>query len=231
MALFGEKYGNEVRVVEIPGYSIELCGGTHASATGEIGVFHILSESGVAAGVRRIEAITGEKSFQILQEREQIVSNLSKSLRIQPEDIPKTFDRITTEKKELEKQIEILKVKLACLSVGDLSTQTKVVNGITYISAEFTGDPKTLREEADRLRNKLGSAVVVLGSKSNGVKLIAAVTKDLTSRVHAGNLIKEIAPKIGGGGGGRPDMAQAGGKKPEGLTEALDHVSVYLQSM
>ena len=231
MALFGEKYGDEVRVVTIPGYSIELCGGTHAQATGEIGVFHILSESGVAAGIRRIEAVTGERAIQILHQRDQIISELSKHLRVNPEDIPMTFERIATEKKQLEKQIEALEVKIARMSVGDLSTQTKVINGITYISAEFTGDPKTLREEADRLRSKLGSAVVVLGSKSNGVKLIAAVTKDLVGRVHAGNLIKEIAPKIGGGGGGRPDMAQAGGKNPEGLVEALDQVSIYLQNI
>ena len=127
--------------------------------------------------------------------------------------------------------MEHLKIKIARLSVGDLSSQAKEVNGITYISAEFTGDPKTLREEADRLRSKLGSAVVVLGSKTKGVKLIAAVTKDLVDRVHAGKLIKEIAPKIGGGGGGRPDMAQAGGKNAEGLTDALEYVQEYLQSL
>ena len=231
LALFGEKYGNMVRVVDIPEYSIELCGGTHAPATGEIGLFHILSESGVSAGVRRIEAISGEEAVKTMRSRNSILSNMAKTLRINPEDIPTSFDKIAKEKKNLEKELESLKIKIARLSVGDLSSQAKEVNGITYISAEFTGDPKTLREEADRLRSKLGSAVVVLGSKTKGVKLIAAVTKDLVDRVHAGNLIKEIAPKIGGGGGGRPDMAQAGGKNADGLTSALEYVQEYLQKV
>ncbi|MBM75688.1 MAG: alanine--tRNA ligase, partial [Proteobacteria bacterium] len=231
MALFGEKYGDEVRVVEIPGYSVELCGGTHAQATGEIGLFHILSESGIAAGVRRIEALTGRKAVEHLQRRDQLLTQSAQELKSLPEDIHHAIGRLVKDKKRLEKELEHVKTELARAAAGDLLQEAQEFNGIKVLSAEFSGDPKALREEADRLRNKLGSGVVVLGSRTNGVKLVAAVTKDLAgSKVHAGNLIREVAKRVGGGGGGRPDLAQAGGKNPEQLPEALSYVYSYIEN-
>ena len=231
LALFGEKYGDTVRVVSVPGFSTELCGGTHVKSTGEIGAFHILSESGVAAGVRRIEAVTGLGAIQYFQQQEQVIRELSGTLKVPTSSLSESIHKILDERKKLEKEVASLQLELAKSKAGDLKDQAREINGVTIIAAEFGGDPKTLRSEADRLRDSFGSAVIVLGSRKKGVQLIVAVTKDLTSRVHAGKLIKEISAIIDGKGGGRPDMAQAGGKSPDKLPQALDKAYDVLEGL
>ncbi|MEC7983522.1 MAG: alanine--tRNA ligase, partial [Myxococcota bacterium] len=222
LALFGEKYGDEVRVIQIGDYSTELCGGTHVERTGEIGVFHILSESGIAAGVRRIEALTGQEAIAYLQRRESQYKQASLQLRVQNDDLDGAIDKLLKEKRDLDREIRTLQRKIAQAKSGDLTAKAKEINGIKVLAAEFEGDPKMLRSEADRLRSALGSAIIVLGSRKKGVQLIVAVTKDLTPKIHAGKLIKDIAAVVDGRGGGRPDMAQAGGKNPDALPEALE---------
>ena len=226
MALFGEKYGDEVRVVDVPGFSTELCGGTHAQRTGDIGLFRITSESSVAAGVRRIEAETGLAAAQTLKAQDDILAEASSLLRARPDQMADSIQRIMDERKRLSAEVDQLKRELAKQQSGDLASQARDVNGIKVLSAEVNVDAKTLRDEADRLRDTLGSGVVVLGSREGGaVKLVVTVSKDLAgSKVHAGNLIREVAGMVGGGGGGRPDMAQAGGKDPEALPGALEAV-------
>ena len=226
MALFGEKYGDRVRTIDVPGFSLELCGGTHASRTGDIGVFRITSEGGVAAGVRRLEAQTGPGALAWMRERDAALDEVSGLLRTRPEELSAQVQRLLEERKRLAGEVESLKVELARAQAGDLSDGAREVDGFKVVAAEFSGDPAALRDEADRLRDKLGSGVVVLGSTAGGsVKIVAAVTKDLAGkRVHAGNLVRSVAQLVGGGGGGRPDMAQAGGKDAEALPGALEKV-------
>jgi alanyl-tRNA synthetase len=226
MALFGEKYGSEVRVVSIDGFSTELCGGTHASRTGDIGLFKISSESSVAAGVRRIEAQTGLGAWTAICQREIAARAAAAELRTPPEALQEAIVRIVEDRKRLEKEVEQLKTEIARSQAGDLSEQAQDFGDFKVLSAELDTDPKTLRAEADRLRDQLGSSVVVLGSRQGGsVKLVVTVSKDIAGKqVHAGNLIREIARMVGGGGGGRPDMAQAGGKNPDALPAALAEV-------
>jgi len=226
MALFGEKYGDDVRVVDVPGFSTELCGGTHARRTGDIGLFRITSESSVAAGVRRIEAETGIGAADSLKAQDEAIAQAAGLLRARPDQMAEAIQRIMDERKRLNAELEQLKREMARQQSGDLTEQARDVGGVTVLSAEVNVDAKTLRDEADRLRDTLGSGVVVLGSREGGaVKLVVTVSKDLAGkRVHAGNLIREIAGMVGGGGGGRPDMAQAGGKNPDALPGALDAV-------
>ncbi|MEC8278041.1 MAG: alanine--tRNA ligase, partial [Myxococcota bacterium] len=203
LALFGEKYGDIVRVVQIPGFSTELCGGTHAQYTGEIGIFLITSESSVSAGVRRIEAITGNAAIERLQSNERLIKSIQNSLRTQPHNILEQIQVLIDERRQLKSEIANLTTEIARLSAGDLLELAEDINGMKVIAAEFSGSVEAMREEADRLRSKLGSGVVVLGSTLSGVKLIAAVTKDIAGKkAHAGKLIKAISPLIGGGGGG-----------------------------
>lgn len=225
MALFGEKYGDEVRVVKVGDFSTELCGGIHVPYTGEIGTFLITNESSVSAGIRRIEAITGNVSIQRFQNNETILKSAQHILKAQPDQLLNQLQNLLEEKRNLSNEVKKLSTEIARLAAGDLLSEAVEINGIKVIAAEFTGSVDAMREEADKLRSQLGTAVVVLGSKMNGVKLIAAVTKDIAGkRAHAGKIIKSIAPMIGGGGGGRPDMAQAGGKNPDGLDAALAKV-------
>ena len=232
MALFGEKYSEQVRVVSIDSFSNELCGGTHARATGDIGLFKITSEGGVAAGVRRIEGITGHGAFQWLSELNESASEATKKLKSTVSELPAAVDRLLSERKRLEKEIDGLRRELASKASGDLLDSVQDIGGIKVLAAELPGDAGTLRDQADSLRSKMGSGVVVLGSRDQGsVLLVAAATKDVISRgVHAGNLIREVAKLVGGGGGGRPDMAQAGGKNPEALPEALEKVYQLIES-
>lgn len=226
MALFGEKYGSEVRVVEVPGFSVELCGGTHVEQTGEIALFHVLSETGISAGVRRIEALTSSKAFEWYQNRSNTLNQVTEALRVQTQDVPQQLDKLLDDKKRLEKEIAELRKEIAQLQAGDLMDSVQEVNGIKVIAAEFHGDMNAMREEADRLRNQLGSGVVVLASSTQGAKVLVAATKDLAGKtVHAGNMVRALAKHIGGGGGGRPDMAQAGGKNPAGIPNALAAVT------
>ncbi|MED5370027.1 MAG: alanine--tRNA ligase [Myxococcota bacterium] len=227
MALFGEKYDDLVRVVSMgtPGFSTELCGGTHVSATGDIGLFKITSESGVAAGVRRIEAVTGAGAMAWVRARDAAATAAASSLRASVDQLPEAIERLQADRKRLEKELSELRTKLARQAAGDLSSQAREIDGIKVLAAELPADVDTLRKEADRLRDKLGTALVVLATRQGGVKIIAAATKDVAGkRVHAGNIVREVAKAVGGGGGGRPDMAQAGGKDPEKLPEALELV-------
>ena len=226
MALFGEKYGDDVRVVSVEGYSTELCGGTHAKRTGDIGLFRITGESSVAAGVRRIEAETGVGAVNTLLTRDAAVSQAANLLKTPPDQLHIAIQRLLDERKRLNQELDTLKRDAARQQSGDLVSQARDVGGFRVLSVELDSDPKTLREEADRLRDSLGSSVVVLGSRQGGsVKLVVTVSKDLAGdKVHAGNLIREIAGMVGGGGGGRPDMAQAGGRDPEALPAALEAV-------
>jgi len=226
MALFGEKYGEVVRVVSVPGFSVELCGGTHARRTGDIGLFRILSESGVAAGVRRIEAITGIAAYRFVREREDRLRGAAQILRTTPDLLEEALQRLQEDRKRAEKELESLRVEIARAKAGDLKAMAKEFSGVRVLAAEFLGDPKALREEADRLRDSLGSSLVVLAARGEGVvNLVVTVSKDLAGkRFHAGNIVKELAGMLGGGGGGRPDMAQAGGKDPARLPEALERV-------
>ena len=225
-ALFGEKYDQQVRVVNVPGFSLELCGGTHARRTGDIGLFRIISESGVAAGVRRIEAQTGLGAMRWARARDDAAAAAAGRLRTPVEDLDGAIERLQQDRKRLEKELDGLKRELARAAAGDLADQARDIGGIKVLAAEVPGDAGTLRDEADRLRGQIGSGLVVLGSREGGkVLLIAAATKDVAGKqVHAGNIVRAVAKLVGGGGGGRPDMAQAGGRFPDKLPEALEQV-------
>jgi len=225
-ALFEEKYGDWVRVVSIDTFSSELCGGTHASRTGNIGVFKITGESAVASGVRRIEALTGEAALAYTQQKERIVNDASRLLKSEPAALETRIEKILDVRKALEKDVIRLKALLASREAQDAMAAFKTVNDMPVLALKVTADqPAELRELADRFKDRIKSGIVVLGAVSgNKVLLIAVVSKDLTKRCHAGKLIKRVAATVGGGGGGRPDMAQAGGSHPEKLDQALDEV-------
>ena len=225
-ALFEEKYGDWVRVVSIDNFSRELCGGTHSKRTGDIGFFKITDESGIAAGVRRIEALTGAAAFAYTQQTSQIVNASAQLLKSKPADIEIKIDKMLATQKALEKDVIQLKAKLASRDAEDAMAAFKTVNDVPVLALKVTVDqPAALRELADRFKDRIKSGIVVLGAVSGGkVLLIAVVSKDLTQRFHAGKLIKQVASMVGGGGGGRPDMAQAGGSHPEKLDMALAEV-------
>ncbi len=234
MALFGEKYGEIVRVVQIGNYSIELCGGCHVANSSEIGLFKIVSESGIGAGIRRIEAVTGEAAYRLMNEQYRILKEAAAKLKTNPRDVVHRIEALLGEMKELQREKESLTDKLNHLEAQNLVRQVKEVNGINVLTAKIQkADMNTLRNMADDLKEKLGSGVIVLGSPVGGkVNLIAAVTKDLVDKgFHAGKLIKEVAAICEGGGGGRPDMAQAGGKNPNKLDSALDYVEKWVASV
>jgi alanyl-tRNA synthetase len=225
MALFGEKYGDRVRVVSIADFSMELCGGTHVRATGDIGPFMLVEESGVASGVRRIEALTGAAAVAALQEQADTLRRASAAAGVPPRQAAEAITRLQTELKRLAKENEQLKLKLAlgggqrdgaadeAVAVGDARMITRRVSGL---------DKSALRGLADSLRDRVGRGVVVVAAESDGkVQLLVSVTKDLTDRIKAGQLVKELAPIVGGGGGGRPDFAEAGGKDPSKIDELL----------
>ncbi len=230
MALFGEKYGDDVRMVEIPGTSVELCGGTHCARTGDIGLFKILSEGSVAQGVRRIEAVTGEGAVQHLHGLEAERRAMAATLKAQVHELPERVERVVAERKELQRQVDELKAKLASGGgQADLSPQD--VDGVAVIAAEVEADAKVMRDQADKLLDSLGSGVVVLGSRDErSARLVVKVSKDLAGTIHAGKLVGQLAADVGGKGGGRPDMAQAGGKSPEGLPTAIDRVAELIRS-
>ena len=230
MALFGEKYGDEVRVLSI-GTSKELCGGTHVARTGDIGLFKIVGESGVAAGIRRVEAITGDNVLHYLQTLDTRINEAAAALRAQPSELTQRIGQVQDQVKTLEKELERLKSKLAASQGDELVSQAVDVAGIKVLAAKLDGaDAKTLRETMDKLKDKLQTAAIVLGSVSDGkVALIAGVTADATAKVKAGELVNFVAQQVGGKGGGRPDMAQAGGTEPEKLPQALAGVAAWVQ--
>lgn len=226
MALFGEKYGDKVRVVQVPGFSKELCGGTHAKATGDIGIVKIVAENSVASGVRRIEALTGEASLKYLTEADKTVSDLIEILKAKPAEVRTRAERLTIQLKEQEKEIERLKAQLTASKTKDISSEVCDVEGIKVIAKK--AEPMTaeeLRNFAETLRSKINSGIVAVGTeKDEKASIIIMVTKDLVSQFDAREIIKDVAVLVDGRGGGRPDMAQAGGKRPEGLQEAMKKV-------
>ncbi len=224
MALFGEKYGERVRVVQVHPRSLELYGGTHVRRTGEIGLFKILSEGSIAAGVRRIVAVTGEEAIRWLHQRERQTLEAARLLRTAPDELGTKVDATLRRIRELEKEVEALRGKLAQAATGDLLDQVREVAGIKVLSTRVPGDVADLRELSDRMRNKIGSGIVALGTEKDGkALLLVALTKDLVQRgLKAGDLIREMAQAIGGRGGGKPDLAQAGGPDVAGLDRALE---------
>jgi alanyl-tRNA synthetase len=222
MALFGEKYGDEVRVLDI-GSSKELCGGVHVKRTGDIGLFKIISEGGVAAGIRRLEAVTGEGALALVQSLNRRLQEAAAALKTNPEELTTRIAQVQDQVKSLEKELAALKSKLAAGQGDELVTQAVDVNGIKVLAATLEGaDVARLRETMDKLKDKLKTAAIVLASVVDGkVSLIAGVTADATSKVKAGDLVNFVAQQVGGKGGGRPDMAQAGGTDPSGLPAAL----------
>ena len=225
-ALFEEKYGDRVRVISLADFSKELCGGTHAQHTGAIGFFKITGESSVASGVRRIEALTGTEALAHVQKTSKIVQDAAGLLREKPETLVQRIEKSLAAQKSLEKELEKLKAKMAARSADSAEEEIKTVKGVKVLAKKVSVDtPAALRDLADKFKDKIKTGVVVLGSVVGGkVLLIAVVTKDLTDKFHAGNIIREIAAVVGGSGGGRPDMAQAGGTNPEKLDEAMDKV-------
>ena len=223
-ALFEEKYGNRVRVVSLADFSKELCGGTHVANTGDVGFFKIVGESSVAAGVRRIEALTGSAAVDFVQETSRLLQESAYLLRDRPEAVPARIDQLLRDHKTREKEIEQLKSKIATLSATGTRDEVKEIDGVNVLAKRVMIDnPAALRELADQLKDKIQSGIVVLGAEAGSkALLIAVVTKDLVGRFHAGNIIRDLAAVVGGGGGGRPDMAQAGGTRPENLELALE---------
>ena len=223
LAFFGDKYGDRVRVVKIGDFSTELCGGTHIRASGEIGLFKLNFEGGVAAGVRRIEAFTGEGALDLINSYESRLKEIGALIRGSADDAVDKVKRLLDRQKELEKEIAKLRGELEKDRIPDLLAQKQVISGANVLIAQIDGvDGKQLREIADQLKDKLGVGIVVLASASDGtVNLVSTVSKEMTKKFHAGNIIKELAGMVGGGGGGRPDFAQAGGKEPEKIADVL----------
>jgi alanyl-tRNA synthetase len=231
MMLFGEKYGDVVRVLNI-GSSIELCGGTHVKRTGDIGLFKIVAESGVAAGVRRVEAVTGEGALALVQQHEQQLQQVADAVKSHPQEAASRIVQIMDNVKSLEKELAALKSKLASAQGDELLAQAQDINGVKVLAVKLEGaDVAVLREMLDKLKDKLKTAAIVLASVNDGkVSLIAGVTADTIAKMKAGELVNFVAQQVGGKGGGRPDMAQAGGTQPEHLASALASVSDWVKT-
>jgi alanyl-tRNA synthetase len=230
MALFGEKYGDSVRVVSFGDFSKELCGGTHVAATGQIGMFRILSESSVSSGVRRIEAVCGEQALRQWRETDKFVHDVANRLKTSIAELPARVEKVLAREKELEKKIE----KLMQGGGGeDLLSKVKTVAGVKLLAAEVPeADEAQLKLLGDQYKQKLGSGVLVLGSRGEGkATLVVMVSSDLAAKAPAGKLVAALAPKVGGRGGGKPEMAQAGGKEPAGLDAALAEAEAALLSL
>jgi alanyl-tRNA synthetase len=225
MALFGEKYDDEVRVLSmgINDFSVELCGGTHATRTGDIGLLKISSEGGIAAGIRRIEAVVGQSALDFIAQEERTLTTIARALKGSTDNVADKVEQLQARSRQLEKELEALKSKLASSAGSDLAGSAKDINGVKVLAARLDGaDVNALRETMDQLKNKLGSALIMLAAETDGkVTLLAGVTKDLIGKAKAGDAVKECAPYVDGRGGGKPEMAQAGGQKPEGIDDAL----------
>ncbi len=232
MSLFGEKYDSDVRVLSIGGFSMELCGGTHVERAGDIGLFKITGESGVAAGIRRVEALTGRGAYEWVVHTDQVLRDIAAMLRGSREDVDEKVRELVERSRKLEKEVQQLKSKLASGHGGDLSASAKDIGGIKVLAAQIDGaDVRSLRDAMDRLKSKLGSSVIVLASVQEGkVLLIVGVSDDLVARMKAGEIAGLVAAKVGGRGGGRADFAQAGGTQPENLGAALAGVESLVRS-
>ncbi|MGH9772137.1 MAG: DHHA1 domain-containing protein, partial [Candidatus Acidiferrales bacterium] len=235
MALFGEKYGDKVRVVSVAdgSFSKELCGGTHVRRTGDIGLFKLVSESSISAGVRRIEAITGTGVLETLRKTSGTLAQLGETLHAKPDELVVAAGRLSEEEKKLRKQLEAAQLKRAVASAGNLLESVQDVKGVRVLAARVeVPDRAAMRQMIDNLRGRLGSGVIVLGSAEDGkVSLVAAVSKDLTSQLDAGKIVKAAAAMVDGSGGGRKDLAEAGGKNPAMLGEALKSVPGIVEQM
>ncbi len=231
MALFGEKYADEVRVLRMGDFSTELCGGTHVNAVGDIGLCKIIAETGIAAGVRRIEAVTGQRAIEWMEADEERVQRVAEMIKSGRDEIEDKLAQILERNRKLEKELEQLKAKLASAAGSDLASGAVSVGEVKVLAAHLDGaDPKSLRDTMDQLKNKLGSAVILLATVAGGkVSLVAGVTKDLTGQLKAGDLVKLAAEQVGGKGGGRPDMAMAGGSNPDALPQALALVEPWVR--
>jgi alanyl-tRNA synthetase len=223
MALFDEKYGDKVRVVTVQDVSRELCGGTHAKASGDIGLFKIVSEGGIAAGVRRIEILAGRRAYQEIRKEEQSLREIGQMLKVSDPDVVGRVERLMNQLRDTEKELDRLKHKMQSSEAGAIVSDAKMIKGVRVLARRVENmDPKDLRDFGDKLRNNIKSGILALGlSKDDKVSIIVMVSKDLVPRFHAGNLIKEMAAILGGTGGGKPDLAQAGGKDPSKLDAAL----------
>ncbi|MCT8593662.1 alanine--tRNA ligase [Glaesserella parasuis] len=232
MALFGEKYGDRVRVVDITAFSVELCGGTHVKQTGEIGLFKVVSEGAVAAGIRRIQAVTGENAIGLLHQQQQILNQSAELLKADTASLVEKIQQLQEKSKKVEKELQQLKDKLAAQAGGELAKQAKQINGVNVVVQRLENvDAKALRTMVDDLKNQLGSAVIVFATQTDEkVNLIVGVTKDLTDKVNAGELVGLMAQEVGGKGGGRADMAMAGGSQPENITQALNVATNWIQA-
>jgi alanyl-tRNA synthetase len=232
MALFGEKYEEDVRVLEMGSFSTELCGGTHAQRTGDIGLIKIISEAGTASGVRRIEAVTGERALDYIDSSESRLQEISALVKATNDNVTEKTSQLVQRSRQLEKELETLKSKLASSAGSDLASTAHHISGIKVLAAKLDGaDTKSLRDTVDQLKNKLGTAAVILASVENAkITLIAGVSKDITDKIRAGDLVGHVATQVGGKGGGRPDMAQGGGNQPENLSAALDSVVSWINS-
>jgi len=232
MALFGEKYDDEVRVLSMGDFSIELCGGTHVQHTGDIGLLKITAEAGIASGVRRIEAVTGDKALDYIDTTQLTLNQVSDLLKAKPDNVQDKAALLVQRSRELEKELESLKAKLASSAGDDLANSVQEVNGIKVLASSLEGaDGKALRDAVDQLKNKLGTAAIVLTAvKDEKITIIAGVTKDITDKIRAGDLVGHVASQVGGKGGGRPDMAQGGGNEPQNLAAALASVTDWVGS-
>jgi len=232
MALFGEKYDEEVRVLRMGNFSTELCGGTHTNRTGDIGLLKITSEAGIASGVRRIEAVTGENALDYIANNESRLNDISALIKANPDNVTEKTSQLVQRTRQLEKELDSLKSKLASSAGSDLASSAQEIKGIKVLAANLDGaDSKSLRDTVDQLKNKLGSAAIILSSiEEDKITLIAGVTKDITNKVRAGDLVSHVAAQVGGKGGGRPDMAQGGGSLPAQLPAALESVPAWLNN-
>jgi len=232
MALFGEKYDDEVRVLNMSNFSVELCGGTHVKRTGDIGLFKITMETGIAAGVRRIEAVTGQKALDYIDQAENELDKISSLVKGSRYDIASKVRSMADRLRVVDKELEQLKGMLASSQGDDLANSAVEVNGVKVLAEILeNADVKMLRETVDQLKNKLGDAVVVLGSIEEGkVRLIAGVSKECSKKIPAGELVNMVAEQVGGRGGGRPDMAQAGGTDAGALPGALASVPKWVET-
>lgn len=231
LAFFGDKYGDRVRVVRFGDFSVELCGGTHVDRMGDIGLFKITSEGGVSSGVRRIEAVAGQRAFAYLQQRDHLLDEVAATLKTSPDAVHQRVEQLIERTRQLEKELDRLKAEAAVATGGELASQAVEVSGISVLSVEVPHmEASDLRNTVDQLKNKLGSAVIVLGSlHDEGVVLVAGVTKDLTQQLKAGDLVRHVAAAVGGKGGGRPDFAQAGGPNKDALPTALASVTAWVK--
>ena len=232
MALFGEKYDAKVRVLSMSDFSVELCGGTHVNRTGDIGLLKVTSETGIASGIRRIEAVTGETALDLVESNQQRLQSIASTIKSKPDNIEEKTEQLVQRNRQLEKELDALKAKLASSAGSDLASSAQQISGINVLASQLEGaDTKSLRDTVDQLKNKLAPAAIILSAvDGEKITLIAGITKDATDKIKAGDLVSHVASQVGGKGGGRPDMAQGGGNQPDNLENALNSVNDWVSA-